>query len=40
MSYEESVIATLKKIKGTYGLAIINENEPDVLIVLISALFI
>lgn len=33
MSYEESVTATLKKIKGTYGLAIINENEPDKMVV-------
>jgi len=33
MKYEEAVLDTLKKIRGTYGLAIINKKEPDKIIV-------
>jgi glucosamine--fructose-6-phosphate aminotransferase (isomerizing) len=33
MGYEEAVVATLKKIKGTYGLAIINENQPNKIVI-------
>lgn len=33
MDYEEAVSATLKKIRGTYGLAIINELEPEKIII-------
>ncbi|MDP1884506.1 MAG: glutamine--fructose-6-phosphate transaminase (isomerizing) [Candidatus Moranbacteria bacterium] len=31
--YEEAVFEALKKIRGTYGLAIINKKEPDKIIV-------
>lgn len=33
MDYRDAIIATLKKIKGTYGLAIINEKEPENLVI-------
>jgi glucosamine--fructose-6-phosphate aminotransferase (isomerizing) len=33
IGYEEAVFEALKKIRGTYGLAIINKNEPDKIIV-------
>ncbi len=33
MPYEEAVLEVLKKIRGTYGLAIINKKEPDKIIV-------
>ncbi len=33
MNFETAVLETLKKIKGTYGLAIINREEPDKIIV-------
>ena len=33
MNYEEAIKSTLKKIKGTFGLAIINEKEPDKIVV-------
>ncbi|MDP1619684.1 MAG: glutamine--fructose-6-phosphate transaminase (isomerizing), partial [bacterium] len=32
MGYEESVFEALKKIRGTYGLAIINRKEPEKII--------
>ena len=33
LGYEEAVFATLKMIRGTYGLAILNAQEPDKIIV-------
>jgi glucosamine--fructose-6-phosphate aminotransferase (isomerizing) len=33
MNYEKAVLETLKKIRGTYGLAIINQDDPDKIIV-------
>lgn len=33
MSFEDSVLESLKKIKGTYGLAIIKKDEPDKIII-------
>lgn len=32
-NFKEAVLETLKLIKGTYGLAIINQNEPDKIII-------
>jgi len=33
MSYEEAISLTLKKIRGTYGVAVINEAEPEKIII-------
>ena len=33
LDYEAAVLEALKKIRGTFGLAIINKNEPDKIIV-------
>ncbi|MFA7209537.1 MAG: glutamine--fructose-6-phosphate transaminase (isomerizing) [Parcubacteria group bacterium] len=32
LGYEDAIFEALKKIRGTYGLAIINKNEPDKII--------